>query len=65
VLTLDHQTMPGFVRDRVSAGLPTTGIILVHTGCSLQTLVEDLHIIVCCAKEEELSRIHVQHVPLS
>lgn len=62
LLTHDHQTMPRFAYDRLRAGRPLPGVIVVQDRAALGRAVDDLHILVACGSTEDFQD-QVQYLP--
>ena len=53
VLTHDKKTMPDFAGDRLRAGKPMTGLIVIKTTASHRAVIDDLLLIVECTTSED------------
>ena len=54
LLTQDIQTIPDFARDRIVAGEPMPGVIVVPQRLSLRIAIEDLTLIVLCDEPRDV-----------
>jgi predicted nuclease of predicted toxin-antitoxin system len=63
VLTHDARTMTRFAIERVAAGDPMPGLVVVAVGAGLRDAIDDLLLIVECSVEEDL-RDRILYVPL-
>jgi predicted nuclease of predicted toxin-antitoxin system len=64
LLTHDRKTMPGFAGERIAAGLPMPGMIVVrHHPDRIGALVEDILIAALCSTQEEWQN-RVEFLPL-
>lgn len=63
-LTRDRRTVPDFAYERVSAGLPVAGVVVVDTGRNLGDIVEDIQTIAECESLESMRDRVVIHLPL-
>jgi len=64
LLTYDHRTIPKFASDRVTEGQPMPGVIVLHSGATLQQLIAELRLVLRCLSAEELRLLQIMHVPL-
>jgi hypothetical protein len=55
VLTHDVNTMRGYFYDRVNAGLPTSGLFLVHGTKPVGEVIDTLELILLASEEDEWS----------
>lgn len=53
VLTHDRQTMPKYAFDRVRAGLPMPGVVVVNKRVSVGAAVHALQLFLDCSSQEE------------
>lgn len=53
LLTHDVQTMPGFLYERVRAGLPVPGLFLVHKQTPVGEVIDALELIIRASDETE------------
>jgi predicted nuclease of predicted toxin-antitoxin system len=63
VLTHDVQTFVDYAYQRVAAGLPMPGVMMVRSSPNLGRLVEDLLILIECSADDEING-QVIYVPL-
>lgn len=63
LLTHDVQTIPGFVYDRVRAGLPVPGVIEVKMSVSIGQIVDELEVIIGAGQREDFQNI-IRYVPM-
>jgi len=63
LITHDYDTMPGFAYERVSAGFPMPGLVLVPSTLSITTAVRDLVLMFGCILDEEWES-QVRYIPL-
>jgi predicted nuclease of predicted toxin-antitoxin system len=63
VITRDHQTMIGYAYERVIAGQPMPGLIVLHEELSIGQGVEQILMTAVCCTEDEL-RDRVLFLPL-
>jgi hypothetical protein len=63
LVTHDRNTVPGFAYDRVRAGQPMTGVVVVDDRLSLGRMIDELLVVAVCTAEGEL-RDQVIYVPL-
>jgi hypothetical protein len=62
LVTHDRNTMPGFAYDRVRAGRPMTGVIVVDDRLPPGRMIDELLIVAVCSTAEEV-REQVLFVP--
>jgi hypothetical protein len=55
VLTNDRQTMPGFARQRLAAGLPMPGVLVTRPAASVRDIIDALLIIDGCGEPEDFA----------
>lgn len=53
VLSHDVNTMRGYFYDRVKAGLPVSGLLLVHASQSIGLIIGELELILLASDEAE------------
>jgi predicted nuclease of predicted toxin-antitoxin system len=63
VLTHDARTMTRFAIDRVAAGEPMPGLVVITAAASLREAIDGLLLIVECGVADDL-RDHVVYLPL-
>jgi predicted nuclease of predicted toxin-antitoxin system len=63
LLTHDVNTIPAFVRKRVTAGRPMPGVIVVPSVVPIGRVIEDLLLLVQCSEEGEWEN-QIVRVPL-
>jgi hypothetical protein len=63
LLTHDRTTMPGFAYDRLKAGIPMAGVIVVNDRMPIGKAIEQVQIILTCCDPPDLSGV-VVYVPL-
>ena len=63
LLTHDARTIPRFAYDRVRAGQPLPGVVVVSGGAALGTLLEDLLLLIAATRGDEWPD-RVRFVPL-
>jgi hypothetical protein len=64
VLVTHHRnTVPGFAYDRVRAGRPMTGVVVVGDRLPLGRMIDELLVVAVCSEESEL-RDQVVYVPM-
>jgi hypothetical protein len=63
LLTHDAKTIPRFAYDRVRAGLPVPGVVVVALTADLGDALDDLLVLIGASRDEEW-RDRVQFVPL-
>jgi hypothetical protein len=63
LLTHDRQTVPGSPYDRVNAGEPLPGVIVVDNDLPVGEAIAQLELLACCSLPDEL-RDRVVYVPL-
>jgi hypothetical protein len=63
LLTHDVKTMPGFLYQRVRAGLSVPGIIEVNSNPSIGDLIDELEIVIGAGKPEDFEN-QVRYVPM-
>jgi hypothetical protein len=63
LLSHDRKTMIGYAHERVAAGLPMPGLVIVRERTSVGQIAEDLLILIECSLEGELEG-QVRYVPL-
>lgn len=64
LLTHDASTMPNFVYERVAAGLPTPGVILVPDRMALGPAIEQTLMVLVAMSPEEIGSRVVVRLPL-
>lgn len=64
LLTYDHRTIPKFASDRVTEGQPMPGVIVLHSGATLQQLIAELRLALKCLSAEEFRLLQILHLPL-
>lgn len=64
LLTHDVRTIPGFAYERVRAGLPLPGVVVVAAGADIGDALDDLRVVIVATRDEEWPD-QVQFVPLS
>ena len=63
LLTHDVKTIPGYVYERVRAGLPVPGVIAVRESVSIGQILNELEVIMRVGAPEDFENI-VRYVPL-
>lgn len=63
LLTHDHRTMPRFAYERVAAGEPMPGVVVVPNQMSIGVAIEDLLVLIQVGSPEDL-RDRVIRLPL-
>jgi hypothetical protein len=63
MITHDRQTMPTHAAERMAAGEPMPGLIVVPRRLPINQVIDDLEIIVMCSREDEWKNI-VSYLPL-
>jgi hypothetical protein len=63
LLTHDHRTVPRFAYDRVAAGQPMPGVVVVPEQMPIGAAIEDLYLLIGVATPEDL-RDRVIRLPL-
>ena len=63
LLTHDIQTMPGFVYERVHAGSPVRGIIVVRLSVPIGQILDELEILISAGNPEDFENI-VRYIPM-
>src|SRR5207245_10099000 len=63
LLTHDRRTVPRYAYDRVRAGEPMPGVIVVSNLMPLGQAIDELELLITCSLPDEL-RDRVQYVPL-
>ena len=63
VVSHDVTTMTVFARERISAGLPMAGLVLVSSALGIGQVIADLQVLAECSNPEDLSGV-VLHLPL-
>jgi predicted nuclease of predicted toxin-antitoxin system len=63
VLTQDRRTMPDHASDRIRAGLPMRGVVVIPRRLPLKQVIDDLVLIATCSLEGEWEN-KVQFLPL-
>lgn len=63
VLTHDRATMPDFAYNRVLAGQPMPGIIVVNDRLSVRGAIEDILLMITCSEQKEWDNL-VLYIPL-
>jgi predicted nuclease of predicted toxin-antitoxin system len=63
LITHDAATVPAFAYDRMRAGLPMPGIVLVPASLEVARAVEDLLLMIECSLNEEWPN-QVRYIPL-
>lgn len=63
VLTHDLRTMPIYAAERLSAGQPMPGLIVVPKSMSLVRAIEDVLLVVLCSKDGEYDG-QIRYLPL-
>lgn len=56
LLTHDVATLVGYAYERLSSGLPMSGVVAVRTDCPIGRIVEDLELIVEAGEADTLDR---------
>lgn len=64
LLTHDVRTIPGFAYERVRAGLPLPGVVVVATGTNLGDALDDLLVTLVATRDDEWPD-RVRFVPLN
>ena len=64
LLTHDARTIPGFAYERVRAGLPLPGVVVVAADAGIGGALDDLLVVIGASSDEEWAD-QVQFVPLS
>lgn len=49
----DIKPIPGFVRDRIAAGLSMPGVLLLHSSVSLAVAIDELEAITVASQADE------------
>ena len=62
LLTHDRQTVPGFVNERLAAGLPVPGVIVVDGRAPRSRLIADLLFYAECGLDEDC-RDQIHYLP--
>jgi predicted nuclease of predicted toxin-antitoxin system len=63
VLTHDRRTMPPFAYDRVRAGEPMPGVVVVSHLIPVGQAIDELELLLTCTSADEL-RDRVEYIPL-
>jgi hypothetical protein len=63
LLTLDRQTMIGFAYDRVAAGLPMPGVLVVSGSMTFGQAIDEILLAANCYSEDEM-KDRVEFLPL-
>jgi predicted nuclease of predicted toxin-antitoxin system len=63
LLTHDIRTMPRYARDRIRAGKPMPGVILIRTDHPIGPVLEDLVLLILAGVPEDLEG-QVKYLPL-
>jgi predicted nuclease of predicted toxin-antitoxin system len=63
IVTHDQRTMPGHVKDRVKAGNPVSGVVIIPQDLSIGIAIEWLETIVMCSDESDCENIY-KRIPL-
>lgn len=53
LLTHDAETMAGYAYERIEAGLPMSGVIVVHTDVAFRVIIEDLMLVAEASFQDE------------
>lgn len=64
LLTHDVNTIRGYFYDRVAAGLPVPGVLLVHKQIPVRRVVDALELIILASNESDWSG-RITYVPFS
>lgn len=51
IITHDHRTIPGHVRDRIAAGGRVSGVVIISRKLPIRLAIDDLELIVTCGNE--------------
>ena len=63
LLTHDQKTVPMYAYERIGSGKSVTGVIVSSTSVSINTVIEDLLLIIACSTTSEWLN-QVQRLPL-
>ncbi|MBL8160382.1 MAG: DUF5615 family PIN-like protein [Anaerolineae bacterium] len=63
LLTHDVQTMPGYVYERVQAGMPVPGVIVVHRDTPIGLAIAELEVALGAGQPEDFEN-QVKFIPL-
>ena len=63
LLTHDVRTMPGYVYERIHAGLPVPGVIEVHWDTPIGVAIDELEVILGAGTPEDFEN-QIKYVPL-
>lgn len=63
LLTHDVQTMPQYVYERVTAGLPVLGVIEVHRDTPIGVAIDELEIMIGAGTPEDFEN-QVKYIPI-
>jgi hypothetical protein len=62
-VTFDRGTVPGFAYDRIRAGLPMPGVVVVDDTLSIGSMTDELHVLAACGTLDDF-RDQVVYIPL-